>query len=385
MTILYITHTTNMTDGSTKSFINMLIGVRKSGIVPVVICPDKGLLYKYLEQQNIVVYSIKYKALYSLMDGSLKSIIQFFRAITIYSLYNFCAIIQLLNIIKEFKPSLIHTNTSVINIGYIASRIKKIKHVWHIREYQDLDFNIKTIPSKKFFAKRLNKENGNSICITKDIRNNFNLKTENSTVIYNPIADRKAITFDPYKEDYILFVGRLEESKGALDVIKTFLSIAKDINPNIELWIVGRATNANYISIIKKILDEFDLNHQVKIKGEIFEVDKLMQKAKAIIVASRFEGFGRVTAEAMFNGCLVIGKNRGGTKEQFDNGVEITGSEIGLRYNTDIELATHLISISNNSQDYYYSMIQQAATTVENLYTTEENSKRIADYYKSIN
>lgn len=57
-----------------------------------------------------------------------------------------------------------------------------------------------------------------------------------------------------------------------------------------------------------------------------------MSKAQALIVASRFEGFGFITTEAMWNDCLVIGKNIAGTKEQFDNGVAETGHEIGLRF-----------------------------------------------------
>ena len=45
-----------------------------------------------------------------------------------------------------------------------------------------------------------------------------------------------------------------------------------------------------------------------------------MSKALALFVPSSFEGFGFITVEAMFCGCLVIGRNTGGTKEQFDNG-----------------------------------------------------------------
>lgn len=40
----------------------------------------------------------------------------------------------------------------------------------------------------------------------------------------------------------------------------------------------------------------------------------------ALIVPSPFEAFGLITAEAMFNKCLVIGRDTAGTKEQFDNG-----------------------------------------------------------------
>jgi glycosyltransferase involved in cell wall biosynthesis len=38
-----------------------------------------------------------------------------------------------------------------------------------------------------------------------------------------------------------------------------------------------------------------------------------MAHATALIVSSYHEGFGFITVEAMFNGCLVIGNNKGGT------------------------------------------------------------------------
>mgnify|MGYP004714438603 CR=1 FL=1 len=62
------------------------------------------------------------------------------------------------------------------------------------------------------------------------------------------------------------------------------------------------------------------------------KVYELMYNAAVFVVPSRNEGFGFITAEAMFNGTIVIGKNTGGTKEQMDNGKENTKSEIAFRY-----------------------------------------------------
>jgi len=45
------------------------------------------------------------------------------------------------------------------------------------------------------------------------------------------------------------------------------------------------------------------------------DVYAIMSRATALIVPSHFEGFGRITAEAMFNGCLVAGYNSAGTRE----------------------------------------------------------------------
>lgn len=61
---------------------------------------------------------------------------------------------------------------------------------------------------------------------------------------------------------------------------------------------------------------------QVVFLGMRKDIYSLMKDAMALIVPSYWEGFGFITTEAMFNGCLVIGRNTSGTKEQFDNGLD---------------------------------------------------------------
>ena len=108
------------------------------------------------------------------------------------------------------------------------------------------------------------------------------------------------------------------------------------------------------------------------------------KEAKALIVPSLFEGFGFITAEAMFSGCLVIGNDVAGTKEQFDNGKEFTGEEIALRYATQEQLVQHLNDVTNKKTAHYQSMIDSAQQVVAKLYTSEEHSKQIYDYYQYI-
>ena len=68
-----------------------------------------------------------------------------------------------------------------------------------------------------------------------------------------------------------------------------------------------------------------------------------------LIVPSKCEGFGLVTVEGMLNGSLVVGKDTGGTKEQFDNGKSFCGKEIGLRYNTEKDYENKIYCIKDNA------------------------------------
>ena len=116
----------------------------------------------------------------------------------------------------------------------------------------------------------------------------------------------------------------------------------------------------------------------------IDDVMPYYKEAKALIVPSLFEGFGFITAEAMFSGCLVIGNNVAGTKEQFDNGLELTGEEIALRYTTEAQLVQHLIDVTNNPIEQYEPIILRGQEVVRQLYTAEKHVEQVYDLYKKI-
>ena len=109
-----------------------------------------------------------------------------------------------------------------------------------------------------------------------------------------------------------------------------------------------------------------------------------MRNATAVVVPSVFEAFGRVMAEAEFQGCLVIGRDTGGTHEQFENGVKLCGREIGLRYKTVDELASRLKEVTTQCHEYYYEMRQNAFNVVNKLYSIETNVETILSFYENI-
>ena len=108
-----------------------------------------------------------------------------------------------------------------------------------------------------------------------------------------------------------------------------------------------------------------------------------MEKSMAVFVPSYFEGFGFVPVEAMINWTLVVARNTTGIKEQFDNGVEISGAEIGLRFNRNEEISVLMKEIVDNGIDYYYPMIKRSQEVVK-LYTIEESANKVYSFYCDI-
>ena len=113
------------------------------------------------------------------------------------------------------------------------------------------------------------------------------------------------------------------------------------------------------------------------------KVYDLMYNAKALLVPSYFEGFGFIVVEAMLNGCIVIGRNEAGVKEQFDNGLKYTGIEIGLRFESQAELISRMQYVCDTSFDNFIPMIKAAQNVIQK-YTVSQNVDQIICFYDSV-
>ena len=110
----------------------------------------------------------------------------------------------------------------------------------------------------------------------------------------------------------------------------------------------------------------------------------LYRRAKAIVIPSKYEGFGRCMPEAMSNGCIVIGHNTGGTKEQFDNGLSLTGMEIGFRYDNKDNLVNAIINIHNADDSVLDPIRHSAFEVVCKLYSYDEYVNNVLSFYNLI-
>ena len=126
------------------------------------------------------------------------------------------------------------------------------------------------------------------------------------------------------------------------------------------------------------------LSDRVSFLGNRSDVPQLMSDAAAAVIPSRFEGFGFTTVEAMYNGCIVVGKNTAGTKEQFDNGKLLKGREIGLRYKVVADLAERLFEVERMDMDEAGQMRKDAYETVTSLYGINRYAREVEEYYKRI-
>lgn len=385
MKVLFIVGSIDPAAGSTKSLTILIEGLKAKGFEIGLVFPKKGSLTSKLEEMGYKIFIIPFYMNIYPPFNSLKNSFLFPLRLIHYLNINRKAQNILKEKCNEFKPDVIHSNVGVLSIGEKTARSLGIPHVYHIREYQTLDFNMKWIPNFQSFLKTINRRNNFNICITKGLQDFFKLNAENSCVIYNGLFE-KGLNLKPLlnkneKKNYFLYVGRIEEAKGIKECIDAFSRIVSKYNDKFELWIAGKASIDNYQHEIENYVKELNIANRINFLGIRKDIDDLMRNSLAYIMSSRFEAFGRTTAEAMIYGTLVIGKNTGGTKEQFDNGLKLQNSEIGLRYTNPTNLAKRLEEIIRMNNDEYFSYLQQARETVIKLYPNERNIEEVYNVY----
>lgn len=382
MKLLYIV-SASYRGGATLSFISLVKGLKAQGVECEVVTPEKGFLNDTLALLDVPVHIVPVQFAIWPPCRKFKDVVLFLPRLLKQLIVNQSAVKAIRKIACRFRPDIIHTNVSVIDVGYRAAHSLHIPHVWHIREYADLDFALHLFPSSAILHRRLATPGSYAIAITDGLAQYRSLG-DNATVIYNavePPANYQNIGLQG-RDNLLIHVGLLSKNKGVDDIVEAFSAIRNDY-PETCLKLIGRG-NPVYLKELRERIDRLGLSNAVEIIGPREDVYSIMQSARAIIVASKCEGFGRITAEAMLNGCLVIGRNTGGTKEQADNGLKFTGQEIVLRFDDIPALTNRMREALEMTPDKYVDLTKRAGNTAATLYNPQQNVESTLQLYNKI-
>ncbi len=380
MKVLYVLSGTTIFGGATKAFLNLLSGIQEAGVTPLCLCPDKNGIYNELVNRGIDVLVSNIRFTTWPPRKGLKNKVLFIPRLLFHSSLNVVAYYRLLRFARQEKPDIIHTNVSVVDLGYRVAQKLSIPHVWHVREYGDFDFEFDFAPSYSSYLRHLNSEGNYCIAITQGVKEHHGLSDEKCEVIYDGVMSESDCKYIARKESFFLFAGRLEEAKGIEMCLRSYVRYWKETKTTTEMWVAGDAIESSYYTFLMEIAGDAP----VKFMGMRKDIYSLMARSKALIVSSRHEGFGFITAEAMFNGCLVIGRNTSGTKEQMDNGLKMTGSEIALRFETEDELISKFKQVEEMGMSYYEDITKRAQCVVSELYSREKHNRRVLALYQRL-
>ncbi|MBD5176333.1 MAG: glycosyltransferase family 4 protein [Bacteroidales bacterium] len=385
MKILLIFHSSSMQGGANVSGLNMLRGLRRLGHNVCVLLPTAGELSRRLEEEGFDYKIIYFRQAWPYTIGSPMSMLKFIPRKIKEMIANRRACREIGKwVANEVQPDLIHSNSSVTDVGFVVARRLGLPHISHFREYgyRDTGFPMWHVRRMIRYPRQ------NNIAVSEDISRFHSLPAERSEVIYNGIYSKEDYPEmpapAPEKDDYLLYVGGLYAAKGIDDILEAYAGLDPYIRSKHPLVLVGAANSPQYEKHLRNKADKLGISQCVKWLGSRNDVADLMQHARALVIASHSEAFGRIMAEAAFNRCPVIARDRKGLHEQFEQGRRISGMEIGLRFDDVDSLRNCMRHILTSDYDESAEMTDSAYLTARCLYTNEANAAHVSEFYKSL-
>lgn len=371
--VLYICHAPDNLGGATYSLFNLIRSV-KHHVHCIVVLQREGQVSNFLKENGIEYITAGFPC--NIRNNNFFTYIityPFKRLIT--NILNVIAIYKIKKALCGRRINIVHSNSSVFIFGDILSKSLHAKHVWHFREFQDIDFDFHPFGGMKDLQKRMYRADA-LIAITKAVYNHWNFSSyTNSFYIWDAVRDENDRIKLSKKDKYFLFCAAiLDKTKGIDTAIRAF-GMSGVAKKGYKLIIIGNCHSKDLIKELELITEKYSITDKVEYVGYQKNVKPFMAKATAFIMASHNEGLGRVTIESMFYGCLVIARNSGGTLEFITDGYN------GLFFNNDTELSSIIKDVTN---EIPYKIIDNAQEFAINNFSEKKYGNKILDIYYQI-
>ncbi len=242
-----------------------------------------------------------------------------------------------------------HTNSLVTPAGALVARALGLPHVWHVREFGDLDYALRWTIDRAT-AMTFVRDSGPVICVSDAVRrHHFGVSPAPSVHrVHNGVFPRARMASGVRRGSgpdgqvaRFAVVGRVMPQKAQHLAIEA-LALARAVIPDLQLVVVGEG-RCGYAKDLRITVDRLGLEGAVSFAGEIEDRDFIYSGCDAVLVCSVMEALGRVAAEAMARGLPVIARDTGGSPELIDHGV------CGLLFDGTAEgLARQMLALCQN-------------------------------------
>lgn len=371
--VLYICHDRVQLAGAVYSMINMIESLGDSVIPHILV--RKGIVSEVLKRKGYDCIQFPFQ-----LDVSRNYPRGFLwlnkLRVFIDDIINYIGIYYTIFRLRKKDVSIVHSNSTVTSIGYNLARKMKAKHVWHIREFLDLDFGMTPSKGWDFILKKIY-DSDFVIAITKDVFNHWKLENcKQSIVLFNAVRSKNDIIIKTIKQKYLLFCSaKLSDAKGTDFAVKLF-GISNLHKDGYRLKVIG-TYDEKYKNKLDSIARELGVLDYIDYLGYQTNVKDYIANATALLMCSEREAMGRITVEAMFFGCPVLGHNTGGTKEIISHG------ENGLLYDTMEDALENLIVITQNKETRNH-LIHNGIRVAKSSFSKENYGSLILNIYNGI-
>lgn len=317
--VTFFSHSSQLA-GAERSLIELIKELKYKKIKSHVVLPNEGPLQKELEEINIPYDIIKLKWWASTNNAEDAETIDN-NSDSYKNLTNYLPKLVLLN------PDLIYSNTLASPWGAIAAQQLNKPHVWHIREFGNLDHNLKfcmVYPKVIQFIENYSNliiVNSNSVSqhISKFLKK---LKPE---VVYNYIDIPDKLLEEKIESPYkyknslkIIVCGNISPGKNQIEAVKSINELLKK-EVNVELLLLGTIADTNYLNQITDYIKTNKIENRVYIIDFVKNPYPYIKCSDIVLIPSIKEAFGRTAVEGMLLKKVVIASSEGGTKEIIEN------------------------------------------------------------------
>ena len=269
---------------------------------------------------------------------------------------------------------IVHSNSSITTVGAGLAKRLGAKHIWHIREFLDLDFGISIHGGRNRLRHLINQADVR-ICVSSAVANHWQLTPLHTHILWDAVIDnttslKQALPKEPY---FLFCAANITERKGADNAVKAFC-LSNLASQGYRLKVVGHC-DKKYKDLLLSIASSFGAETSIDFIEYTDNITDYFAKATAFLMCSQCEALGRVTVQAMINYCPVIARNAGGTVDF------IRHNETGLLFNTAEECAAAMRDVVNRDLS---DILDNAHALALKSFSFENYKENILRIYQSL-
>lgn len=376
LNVLYINPDYSL-GGASHSLLQLIKSVGNE-VNPIVLFPCKDVAYDLFVKSGIECHIYPFLILHQFEIVSIKKSfpkIWKWHRVEKWRNYLGCMCFIRRHVLKGRKLDLIHTNSSVTEIGVYLSKAFGIKHIWHVRELLDLHFHLEcdVYLGLAHLRKQINKADAR-IAISNCVKKFMYMPESNTFVLHNAIRQLSDACYESNKGKYVVFIANyIVKEKGPQLAVEAFCesNLGKD---GYVLKMAGNCSGEEMDKLLN-IARTYGCSGCIEFLPYQNDVKPLLANASAFMMCSEFEALGRVTAEAMFFGCPVVGRATGGTLDLIKDGAT------GYLFDSVDECAVKLRKTCLENQS---EMIRRAQEFVKSEMSQEVYGPKLMEIYRQI-
>jgi glycosyltransferase involved in cell wall biosynthesis len=288
---------------------------------------------------------------------------------------------------RRLHADVIHSNSSAIDVGARAAVLAGLPHVWHVREFGDLDYQLEFLAGKSASCRFMAAVPGAVLFVSRALREHYRglLPDNLCHVVYDGIPPEYAIDKAQGAasgETVFLLAGNVQEGKGQRLAVEAARILHGRGRTGFRLLLAGAPTSMKLSRAYAEEVKELAANLPegvVEFAGYVRDMNALRARADVELVCSASEAFGRVTVEAMLASNPVIASDSGASPELVADG------ETGLLFPAgDVEALADRMERLIGNPSLVRAMGEAAQRRAKKNFLSSRNTDQVEGIYRAL-